>query len=1138
MKTFQLFETMPIHCDSGSRHDFPRLARESGFSFNLYRGRVDWSKIGAIDVDKIIRERDLETLQDALSSVMSCSLNSEYDLKVLDPNFVKIFQLAQLGADFLLYCRNYLDHCVTVMQEQLRVALQEIEYLQKLKQQNTEEVSALQKKLRARTKCNKSPTPCFKCSGCDKVFVGEQYLIAHQQRRHPGLLGSELIVNVQSKEVETLQQQVQELQNRLHATEDALRQKQDPLIPDVNALQAMLQSELQKMKAAPTTLSSEDPVCTEYSPPQQTQPVATSPKKLEAPEICLVDKNSVQTENEITKNEEPESPSEELVPKQDPIQSALLISVEQQSNEIRELKEQLKIQNQAHESVMQRKLEELQRQHQADLDNLKLSILNNRGSGDHISPPSAIVDSVTLTGSNHSSLQGKEIPQAWHKTGSKTESVSHERGALAAGNKDSHHMITKAATPTVEEARPLKSREESVIREEYVSPAEQDYSDSSSHSSSSSPVSPPQTDVKRKHVENQTVLNSENTKEFKAQETLPSSIKSMYDKSSSSNSASASETGSSSYDSESQSSNSDQEPSLKERELRVHLTPQVLGGLKEDLLNLLNRRLRELGVDPEWDKLPVASFHSNMATVKHHQNIAAKSHKNYFSIQEALSIEADKRVAERLKVQQSIPGSSKTKEKRTSGSFSIFARIKSHVKSRLSPGRSPHASKHPTKSGAKTGKLVENVYSQEPTSSHSKASNEYEVVPEKLTVPMGATESSSLAIPEKNNSEKSFPQNTDSVSKPATPVADVPQDDSDEKVSPGIGTGKTNVQVYGRSMYANLEKSDIEVHKRGSDLSIKQPSQLKTSTPIKSDSKPFSKPGSGKITFISSDIESISEVESDVRDILENTSSEKPSENPNEVLKPRPHTTLTTAELLANVAKFRESTGQLTSQLGVKSNLKSSHSTGNISKKKVVFRDEKDGFDTIELGPAHSSYESLTAHRSHSENSLVQTFSSSLLSNQPVPQPRSHLLASSTSAANSDSDDDWDWDKDSSDTLTMKKPEPDPTSVKRGLSFGDTKTTELTSISMNDKQKDAGSLEGRRVSDLVKDIEKNSQNLKERPLFGVNVLGPMHSGSYRRQSLSFRSNSSSGDPIVGNQVLGGFQGDKLSDLLLDDISSG
>lgn len=79
---------------------------------------------GAVDVDKLVRERDLETLQDTLSNIMSCSLDGEYDLKVLDPNFVKLFRLAQLATDFLLYCRNYLDHCVTVMQEQLRFALQ------------------------------------------------------------------------------------------------------------------------------------------------------------------------------------------------------------------------------------------------------------------------------------------------------------------------------------------------------------------------------------------------------------------------------------------------------------------------------------------------------------------------------------------------------------------------------------------------------------------------------------------------------------------------------------------------------------------------------------------------------------------------------------------------------------------------------------------------------------------------------------------------------------------------------------------------------------------------------------------------------------------------------------------------------
>lgn len=93
-----------------------------------------------------------------------------------------------------------------------------------------------------------------------------------------------------------------------------------------------------------------------------------------------------------------------------------------------------------------------------------------------------------------------------------------------------------------------------------------------------------------------------------------------------------------------------------------------------------------------------------------------------------------------------------------------------------------------------------------------------------------------------------------------------------------------------------------------------------------------------KPSFISSDIESISEVEADAND------KENVSGGVTEHQKPNKHTTMTTAELLANVAKFRQSNGQgSASHSIVKSNLKSSLSTGNIMKKKVVFQDEKAG---------------------------------------------------------------------------------------------------------------------------------------------------------------------------------------------------
>lgn len=83
------------------------------------------------------------------------------------------------------------------------------------------------------------------------------------------------------------------------------------------------------------------------------------------------------------------------------------------------------------------------------------------------------------------------------------------------------------------------------------------------------------------------------------------------------------------------------------------------------------------------------------------------------------------------------------------------------------------------------------------------------------------------------------------------------------------------------------------------------------------------------------------------------------------------------------------------------------------------------GFNTLELGPAHSSFESLTPQRSLSENSVSTYPIGPAHSARPVPQPRSSVLpvphSPNLSAANNDSDGDWDWDKDSSDnTLTSK----------------------------------------------------------------------------------------------------------------------
>lgn len=80
---------------------------------------------GAIDIDRLIRERDFSTIDENINNVIDYSLESEYDVKILDSNFVKLFRLAQLSVEYLLYCKQYLDHSVIILKDELRQKIEQ-----------------------------------------------------------------------------------------------------------------------------------------------------------------------------------------------------------------------------------------------------------------------------------------------------------------------------------------------------------------------------------------------------------------------------------------------------------------------------------------------------------------------------------------------------------------------------------------------------------------------------------------------------------------------------------------------------------------------------------------------------------------------------------------------------------------------------------------------------------------------------------------------------------------------------------------------------------------------------------------------------------------------------------------------------
>jgi hypothetical protein len=60
------------------------------------------------------------SLQENLISIINYNLESEYDVKILDPNFVKLFKLAQLSIDYLLYSEQHFYNCTELEQRQTK----------------------------------------------------------------------------------------------------------------------------------------------------------------------------------------------------------------------------------------------------------------------------------------------------------------------------------------------------------------------------------------------------------------------------------------------------------------------------------------------------------------------------------------------------------------------------------------------------------------------------------------------------------------------------------------------------------------------------------------------------------------------------------------------------------------------------------------------------------------------------------------------------------------------------------------------------------------------------------------------------------------------------------------------------------
>ncbi|XP_064459934.1 cilium assembly protein DZIP1-like isoform X2 [Ornithodoros turicata] len=152
-----------------------------GFQFHTRCQKIDWRKIAAVDIDKVAREVDVETLQVNINHLTYCDIENEVDATTVDPNFIKLFKLAQLSIEFLIHSQDSLLQSLSEAEEQLVEVNRSLEEERKFRICDRESIRQLQRENRKRRRIIENQQL--------EMLHGDKLArcgAAHVVRRHPG----------------------------------------------------------------------------------------------------------------------------------------------------------------------------------------------------------------------------------------------------------------------------------------------------------------------------------------------------------------------------------------------------------------------------------------------------------------------------------------------------------------------------------------------------------------------------------------------------------------------------------------------------------------------------------------------------------------------------------------------------------------------------------------------------------------------------------------------------------------------------------------------------------------------------------------------------------------------------------------
>lgn len=175
----------------------------SNFEFKQRYGKLNWEQVIQLDLESILAQGDIESLQSTLENLTYSTIDREDMERIGDSNLIKVFKLSQLATEYLISIHSQLDSTGkefltkqkryyeenlelknSLVDLEKEVGTLKSEYLEKKKAVQTYELLLKQPGTAAIMNKVVTRANAITCEFCKKAFISHDFLEEHKKRRH------------------------------------------------------------------------------------------------------------------------------------------------------------------------------------------------------------------------------------------------------------------------------------------------------------------------------------------------------------------------------------------------------------------------------------------------------------------------------------------------------------------------------------------------------------------------------------------------------------------------------------------------------------------------------------------------------------------------------------------------------------------------------------------------------------------------------------------------------------------------------------------------------------------------------------------------------------------------------------------